>query len=278
VLLEDAGADAFDRTLAGVGVADDATFADVGATGFELRLDEDDYFAVPGLVGGAECAEYRRKHEGRGDEGDVHRNERWSGCAGCEEFAGGEEAGVGSFAQGDARIVAQLMGDLAVAGVHGEDGDGPALEHAVGEAASRCSDVRTREAGEFDGPVGEGALELETAAADVLEVGAEEANDGVGGDGGTWFVNTLLVDEDAARKDKGLGTFARGGMTLVYEKLVNTVLWRLAARKLYEIAHRLDFFKCILIDKEASVFNSGGDEWNAGVIHELHYASILRVK
>jgi hypothetical protein len=41
-------------------------------------------------------------------------------------------------------------------------------------------------------------------------------------------------------------------VALVDEKLVNAVLWRLAARKLYGIAHRLDSFNCALIDKEAS--------------------------
>jgi hypothetical protein len=56
--------------------------------------------------------------------------------------------------------------------------------------------------------VGEGVLELEAAATDVFEIGAEEANDGVGGDGGTGFVNTLLVDEDAAGEDESLCALA----------------------------------------------------------------------
>ena len=83
-------------------------------------------------------------------------------------FAGGEEAGVGALAQGDTRVVAKLLGDLAIAGVDGEDAGGSALQHAVGEAAGGGSDIDTGEAGERDGPVFEGALELETAAADVL--------------------------------------------------------------------------------------------------------------
>jgi len=208
VLLEDAVADALDGGLAGVGVADDATFADVGATGFELWLDENDDFAAPGLVWGAECAEDRGEDERGGDEGDVHRDEGWSGCAGSEELAGGEEAGVGAFAEGDAGIAAELVGNLAVAGVDGEDCGGAALQHAVGEAAGGGADVDAGEVGEVDGPVGEGALELEAAAANVFEIGAEEANDGFGGDGGTWLVNTLLVDEDAACEDESLGAFA----------------------------------------------------------------------
>ncbi len=208
VLLEDAVADALDGGLAGVGVADDATFADVGATGFELRLDEDDDFAAPGLVGCAEGAEDCGEDERGGDEGDVHRDEGWCGCAGREEFARSEEAGVGAFAEGDAGIVAEFLSDLAVASVDREHSGGAALQHAVGEAAGGGADVDAREAGEIDGPVGEGALELEAAAADVFEIGAEEANDSVGGDGGTWLVNTLFVDENAAREDESLCAFA----------------------------------------------------------------------
>ena len=74
--------------------------------------------------------------------------------------------------------------------------------------------------------MGEGVLELETAAADVLEVGAEETDGGGGGDGGAGFVDALLVDEDAAGEDEGLGAFAGGGVALVDEKLVETDLLR----------------------------------------------------
>ena len=157
--------------------------------------------------------------------------------------------------------------------------DGAALQHAVGEAAGGGADVDAGEAGEVDGPVGEGALELEAAAADVFEIGAEEANDGVGGDGGTWLVDTLLVDEDAAGEDESLGAFAGGGVALVDEKLVDTVLLRLAARKLYGIAHRVDLLNCILIGKEVySALLMAEMNGNAGEMHELHYASVLRVK
>jgi len=99
------------------------------------------------------------------------------------------------------------------------------LEHAVGEAAGGGADVDAGEIGEVDGPVGEGALELEAAAADVFEIGTEEANDGVGGDGGAWFVNTLLVDEDTAGEDESLCAFAGGGVALIDEKLVDAELW-----------------------------------------------------
>lgn len=96
------------------------------------------------------------------------------------------------------------------------------LQHAVGEAAGGGSDVDAGEAGERDGPVGEGVLEFEAAAADVFEVGAEEADGGIGGDGGAGLVDALLIDEDPASEDEGLGAFAGCGVAVVDEEFVET--------------------------------------------------------
>jgi len=235
VLLKDAVADALDGGLAGIGVADDAAFADVLTASFELGLDENDSFALPGLIRRAERAEDGRENEGSGDEGDVHCEEgrgetRKSGSSAArrmtififwrEEFAGGEEAGVGALPEGDAWVVAEPLGDLAVAGIDGKDGGGTMLQHAVGEASGGGADVDAGEAGERDGPAGEGVLEFETAAADIFEIGTEQA-DGCGGrDGGADLVDALFVNEDAAGEDKGLGAFARGGVTAVDEESV----------------------------------------------------------
>lgn len=237
VLLDDAVADAFDGGLTGVGVSDDASFADVGAAGFELRFDEDDGGALPGLVGRAESCEDRGQDKSGGDEGDIHGKEGWGGGVGGEELAGCEEAGVGALAEGDACVVAKLVGDLAVAGVDSKYGGCAGLEHAVGESAGGGADVDAGKIGEVDVPVGEGMLELEAAAADVLEIGAEETDDGVGGDGGAWFVDTLLVDEDAAGEDESLGALAGGGVALIDEQLVDARLWGLIALRRCGVAH-----------------------------------------
>ncbi len=215
-----AGADAIDGEGAGGGIADDAAFADVEASGLELGLDEEDGGAVPGRERRAEGVEDGGKDEGGGDERDVHGEEGRGGGAGEEKLTVGEEAGVGALAEIDAGIVAELLGDLAVAGVDGEDGLGAVREHAVGEAAGGGSDVDAGEVREVDAPVLERMFELEGTAADVFEVGAEEANGGVAGDGGAWLVDALLIDEDAAGEDEGLGAFAGGGVTEVDEELV----------------------------------------------------------
>jgi hypothetical protein len=225
VLLEDTLAYALYGGLASVRVAHDASFADVGAASFELRLDENDDGALPRMIGRAESSEDCGKHERRRDERDVHGDEGWRGLAGSEEFAWSEETGVGALAESDAWVVTEFVGDLAVAGVDCEDRLCAALQHAVGKASGRGAYVDAREIGEVDGPVGEGALELEAAATDVFEIGAKEADDGVGGDGGTWFVNALLVDENAAGEDESLCALAGGGVALIDEKLVNAVFW-----------------------------------------------------
>ena len=206
--------------MAGGGVADDTSLAYVASAGFELGFDQDYGLASPFLLGGAEGFEDGGQDEGGGDEGDVHCEEGWGGGVGCEEFGLGEEAGVGALAKGDAGIVAEFLGYLAVASVHCEDGFCAALEHAVGEASGGGSYVDAGEIGQVDAPVGEGVLEFEAAAADVFEIGAEESDGGGGRDGGAGLVDALLVYEDAACEDEGLGSFAGGGVAPIYEEFV----------------------------------------------------------
>ena len=159
-------ADPVDGLLAGFGVADDAAFAYVEAAGFELGFDEDDGFALPGFfrraraartAGRTSVAEMKETSMARKEKAEQVlplRAAGWQFSEGghssfdAEEFAGGEEAGVGAFAEGDAGVVAELLGDLAVAGVDGEDGGGSGLEHAVGEAAGGGADVDAAETSE----------------------------------------------------------------------------------------------------------------------------------
>ncbi len=223
-LLDNAVSDAVDGGLTGVWVADDASLADVLAASLELRLDEDDGFASPCFLRRAESCKDCREDEGCGDEGDVHCEKYWGGFAVCDEFASAEEAGVSALAEGDAWVVAELLGDLAIAGVYCEDGPCATLQHTVGEASGGGADVDAGNASEGDGPVGEGVLEFETPATDVLQVGAEEADGCVGGDGGAGLVDALLVDEDTASEDEGLGTLAGGSVAMIDEELVEADL------------------------------------------------------
>ena len=225
-MLDYTAAHAVDRGLASVRIADDAAFADMGSPRLELRFDEENRCASPGAFRRAESAENGRQHEGRGDEGDIHRQEGGSGLACNEEFARREQPRVGALAEGDASIVAELLGNLAVAGIDGHNTGGSGLQHAVGEAAGRGSHIDAGESVQRDAPMGERALQLETAAADVPQVGAEQADGGGRRDGGAGFVDALLVDQNPARENERLSAFAGGGMTQIDQQLVQTQLRR----------------------------------------------------
>ena len=222
----DGGLDAVDGELVGGGVAHNATFADVLAAGFKLGLDEDDGFAVPLLAGGCEGGDDGWEDEGGGDEADVHGEEADRLGGEWEELAGDKQARVGALEEADAGVGAELVVDLAVAGVYSQNRLCAGLKHAVCEAAGGGSDVGAGEACDGDGPGGEGRLQLESAAADVAEVVAEHTDDGVLGDGGARFVDPLLVDEDATGEDQSLGALAGGGEGAVNEELVETEFHR----------------------------------------------------
>ena len=185
------------------GIADDASFTDVAAAGFELRLDEDD-----GLRQRWRGGEYRGKKECCGDEGDIHYKQGQCGLAGFSECVGGEEASIGALDEADAGIIAELHGDLSEASVDSGYVGGSALQKTVSKATGGGADVETGSTSDVDFPVVERGLKFETASADEGHVVAEEADGGVGRDGSTGLVDFLFVDEDAAGKDEGASTFA----------------------------------------------------------------------
>ena len=111
------------------------------------------------------------------------------------------------------------------------------MQHAVGEASGGGTYIDAGEAGEADRPIGKGVLQFEAAAADVLQVGAEETDDCAGGDGGAGLVDALFVNEDATSEDEGLGALAGGGVTLIDEEFVETDSF---VALFYGILHSLD--------------------------------------
>lgn len=165
-----------------------------------------------------ERGEDGREDECGGDEGDVDGKE--GNPAG--QVAGRHQTGVGALAEGDAGIVAQGLGNLAIARVDSEDACGAVLEHAVGESTGGSADVEAEAAGKVDGPLGESGFELEAASADVAEVAAEKADGGVLGDGVAGLVDLLLSDEHAAGEDEGLSAFAGGSKASLHQQFVET--------------------------------------------------------
>ena len=69
--------------------------------------------------------------------------------------------------------------DLAVAGVDGNDASGAVLQEAVGEASGGGADVEANFSGDVDLPMRERVLQLQAAAAYVLQVLTEQANFGI---------------------------------------------------------------------------------------------------
>ncbi len=96
------------------------------------------------------------------------------------------------------------------------------LQHAIGEATGGRADVETESSIEADGPVGERGLQLQSAAAYVAKIRAEQADGGVGREGCTGFVVLLLMDENAAGEDECLRALARRHQTPFHKKFVET--------------------------------------------------------
>ena len=74
----------------------------------------------------------------------------------------------------DARVVAQLPVQLAVADVERDHACGAALQQHVGEAAGRCADVEALAPANLDLKGVECVRELQSAAADIGVIGRDE--------------------------------------------------------------------------------------------------------
>jgi len=136
----------------------------------------------------------------------------------------GEKARIRALAKGNAWVVSKLLRNLAIPRIDGEDTDSPALEHAIGKPTCGCSDVDAAKTRELDRPMGKRMLEFEAAAAHIFKISPKQPNGCPFGNSCTGLINTLLVDKNAACKDKGLGALAGSGVALVYEEFIEANL------------------------------------------------------
>ncbi len=91
----------------------------------------------------------------------------------------------------------------------------------------------------------EGALQFESAAADVLEIIAEQSDNALRGNLRAGFLNFLIVDQHLACENESLGPFARCGQGAVHEKFVESNFQETFARELYhESASTCSSAKC----------------------------------
>ena len=77
-------------------------------------------------------------------------------------------------------------------------------------------------------------LQLQSAAADVLQVRAQQPNRGISAHRRARLVDALLIDEHASGENQRLRPLPRGGVPLIDEQFVQTNLFNL----------RLDLMPC----------------------------------
>ena len=138
-----------------LGIADDAPLPDFALACLELRLDEHE--RIPARL---QERQDRGESEANADEGDVTGEE-----IGAErELA--EVARVRPLHDGDARVVAKLRMQLAVADIDGDHSRNAVLEQVIGEAAGGRADVDAVARVELDLELLEGVRELLAAPRD----------------------------------------------------------------------------------------------------------------
>jgi hypothetical protein len=177
------------------------------APGLELRLDQDD-----GLGQRGRRSQNGGEHERSRDKRDVHDEQRFSlALVRLLERAGLEQTRVGAFQQAYTRIVAQPEVDLPEAGVDGCDQRGAVLQQAVSESAGGGAYIEAGTACDLNLPVLQRRHQLQSAAADVRLVLAQQAKSGIGRNRRSRLVDLLFPHQNPSGKDERASTFAAGG-------------------------------------------------------------------
>ena len=138
-------------------IAHHPALADVRAPGLELRLDQRHQ---PGPLLGQ--PQRRLQHLGQADEAGVASDD--VDLFGDQAVV--ERAGVGLFEDDDARVLAQLPGELVGADVDRIDPGRASAEQHVGEPAGRRAHVQRHRAGDVETEKSEAMVELDAAARD----------------------------------------------------------------------------------------------------------------
>ena len=91
----------------------------------------------------------------------------------------GQITGVGFFQKSNARILAQLEIHLPVARVDRDHRRRAVLQQTIGESSGRGANIEANLAPYIDVPMLKRALQLQSAAADILQIFAQQPNRGV---------------------------------------------------------------------------------------------------
>ena len=146
----------------------------------------------------------RRKNECSGDKRNIHDDK----VNGLTDHLSRHIPGIRFFQQAHAGILTQCEIQLPVSGVDRNDPASVTLQQAIGKSAGGSADIETGFVPDIDRPVFESAFELKTAAADVLQIFAEQANLCVRNNLCAGFFEFLIVDQNFPRENESLCALA----------------------------------------------------------------------
>ena len=138
------------------------------------------------------------------DEGDIHTEELDRVC----QILRLHIADVGALHVYHPLIGAQAPCQLPIAHIHCVDLDCTVLQHTVGEAAGRGTDIHADLAFGCEGEALHCLFQLQTAPADIADIVPADFHLGVLFDHLTGFVHLLFIDKDHAGHDHCLCPFA----------------------------------------------------------------------
>lgn len=212
----DKGADFFHGGKLESFVTNDSTATYLIAGEFELGFYEHDDIGL-----GRENGKDRRKNQGQGNEAHVSHGE----VNGRRKVAGLEEAGIDSFVNNHAGILADAPMELGMPDIEGMDTGRAALKQAVGESSGGGTNVETNFVARIKGEAIQSGLQLETAATDIT-FGLPELNRGIPADFAAGFASWLPGDFHFPGHDEALGLLAGIGQTTFDQKLIKPDFFR----------------------------------------------------
>ena len=135
-----------------------------------------------------------------------------------------QRARVGALHDDDARVDAELVRELPVPDVDGDDPRGAALQQAIGEAAGRRPEIEATKAAHVERERVERPRELHAAARDVGVVGAAHLDRSVVRHERAGLVDAVPADEDLSREHEGLRARPRRREPAGHEQVVEALL------------------------------------------------------
>ena len=120
----------------------------------------------------------------------------------------GHVARVGFLQEPNPWILPEFEIHLPITRIYRDHAGGAMLQQAIGEPAGGSADIETDLILDIDLPVFEGALQFESATADVFQIFAEQADCGFRFHLRAGFFELLVVDQNFPRENESLGAFS----------------------------------------------------------------------